>query len=78
MASMKYIQDEHGRFILFSKSFTHKDVAEGLDIQPKSAGSVSLFDENIQVHGESTTLAIHSNSQDGAAIKRQLDFYDGC
>lgn len=77
MASMKYIRDQFGRFIIFSNEFQHKDVAKALKLSAQSAGSVALFDTELQTHGESTTLCRSADKADGAAIKLQLDFYDG-
>jgi hypothetical protein len=78
MASMKYIKDEHGRFIIFDAAFTHKDVADALQIKVESAGMVSLIDSQVSVNGESVTLCKKANPNDGPAIHRGLDFYDGC
>jgi hypothetical protein len=77
MASMKYIKDEFGRFVIFSNQFKHKDVAEALNINARSAGSIALIDDQFGVNGESTSLRVRSNPEDASYIKRQLDFYDG-
>ena len=77
MASMKYIKDKGGGFIIFSSGFLHKNIAQALNIEVQAAGHVSMFDGQIKVHGESVSLVRKCDSQDGDAIKRQLDFYDG-
>lgn len=77
MASMKYISDEFGNFIIFSNPLTHKDIADKLGIKPVAAGSVALMDKDINVSGESVTLRCSCDKADGERIKRQLDFYDG-
>ena len=78
MASMKYIRDDNSNIVIFSSGLNHKDVAEGLNLKPASAGSVSLIDSEVSVSGESFTLGISSNPEDSLRIKTQLDFYDGC
>ena len=73
MASMKYIKDEFGRFVIFSNEFQHKDVAEALNIKARSAGSIAMLDDYLRVNGESTSLRVRSNPEDASYIKRQLE-----
>ena len=77
MAYMKYIKGENGTVVIFSQNLTHKHVSECLGIKVKSAGSVSMVDDQISVFGESITLSNRPESGDSAMIKRQLDVYDG-
>ena len=77
MAAMKYIRDNFGTIVVFSNNLLHKNVAEALNLNPVSAGSISLVDGEIKTNGESVSLGVCSKQVDTEKITKQLDFFDG-
>ena len=68
---MKYIKDEYGNFVIFSQNLKHSDVAKALSTKPKSAGFVHVID-NVHTFGESISLSICADKEDGKRIENQL------
>jgi hypothetical protein len=74
---MKYIICERGEVIIFSRSFSHLDVAKGLNISmPVSAGFVTFSDDGVSTYGESLSLGIGGRPDDHEKIARQMIHLD--
>jgi hypothetical protein len=81
---MKYVITEHGQALVFDNSLRH-DMFKHLN--PVSAGSCTFHGDGVDVgfdpmegvivsvHGESTSLLLHSREEDAEIIKRSLRRY---
>ena len=78
---MKYIRLEGGGFVVFPDTIAHNDVIVkgGYQSKPCNAGSIQILSRDgkliVYTYGNSTSLNLTANEEDGEAIRRMIENY---